>query len=68
MSDTPPAAAAALAAKRASRPAQASAGNPGYLLSSFDLRAGLEVSALALTALPAEVLGELTRLRLSWDI
>ncbi len=39
---------------------------PGYLTSSFELRAGLEVSALALSQLPAEVLGELMRLRDSW--
>ncbi len=40
---------------------------PGYLTSSFELRAGLEVSALALSQLPAEVLGELMRLRDSWS-
>lgn len=39
---------------------------PGYLTSSFELRAGLEVSAIALSQLPAEVLRELLRLRESW--
>lgn len=39
----------------------------GYLTSSFDLRAGLEVSAVALSQLPAEVMRELLRLRDSWE-
>jgi hypothetical protein len=39
---------------------------PGYLVSSFELRAGLEVSLLALAALPADVLREFYRLHLSW--
>jgi len=38
----------------------------GYLTSSFELRAGLEVTALALSQLPAEVLRELMRLRDCW--
>jgi hypothetical protein len=40
---------------------------PGYLTSSFELRAGLEVSAVALSQLPAEVMRELLRLQGSWD-
>ncbi len=39
----------------------------GYLTSSFELRAGLEVSALALSQVPAEVMHELLRLQGSWD-
>ncbi len=38
-----------------------------YLTSSFELRAGLEVTALALSQLPADVLRELMRLRDSWS-
>jgi hypothetical protein len=40
---------------------------PGYLISSFELRAGLEISLLAVASLPAEVLRELQRLRSCWD-
>ena len=39
---------------------------PGYLTSSFELRSGLEVSAVALSQLPAEVMCELLRLQDSW--
>lgn len=39
---------------------------PGYQDSSFDLRAGLEVSALAVKSLPAEVVVEFQRLRSIW--
>ena len=42
-------------------------GAPGYLTSSFELRAGLEVTALAFSQLPVEVLRELQRLRSCWD-
>jgi len=42
-------------------------GAPGYLTSSFELRTGLEVTALTLSQLPAEVLRELQRLRNCWD-
>jgi len=42
-------------------------GTPGYLISSFELRAGLEISMLAVASLPAEVLRELQRLRSCWD-
>ncbi len=50
------------------RAAPRAEGSHGYLLSSFELRAGLEVTALAITSLPAEVLRELQRLRQSWDM
>ncbi len=39
---------------------------PGYLTSSFELRAGLEVSAVALCQLPTEVMRELQRMQGSW--
>ena len=39
----------------------------GYLTSSFDLRTGLEVSAVALSQVPAEMMRELLRLRDSWE-
>ena len=39
----------------------------GYMLSSIDLRRGLDISAVAVNALPAEILRELTRLRRSWE-
>jgi hypothetical protein len=42
-------------------------GTPGYLISSFELRTGVEVSLLAVASLPAEVLRELQRLRRCWD-
>ncbi len=48
-------------------PAAAGEGSPGYLISSFELRAGVEVSLLAVASLPAEVLRELQRLRCVWD-
>jgi hypothetical protein len=38
----------------------------GYLLSSLDLRAGLEMRRVAVAQLPAEVLRELLRLRSIW--
>jgi hypothetical protein len=41
-------------------------GAQGYRLSSDELRAGLEVNALALTALPVELVVELMRMRRSW--
>jgi hypothetical protein len=50
------------------RAAPRAEGSHGYLVSSFELRAGLEVTALAVTSLPAEVLRELQRLRQSWDM
>jgi hypothetical protein len=40
---------------------------PGYLVSSFELRAGLEISLLAVTSLPTETLRELQRSRRCWD-
>ncbi len=43
-------------------------GAPGYLISSFELRSGLEVSALAVSTLPAEILREMQRLRRCWDL
>ena len=39
----------------------------GYMMSSMDLRAGLETTALAIGTLPVEVLRELLRLRESWS-
>jgi hypothetical protein len=42
-------------------------GAQGYLVSSFELSSGLEVTPLAVASLPAEVLRELQRLRLSWE-
>jgi hypothetical protein len=39
----------------------------GYMLSSIDLRRGLDISAVAVSALPADVLRELTRLRRCWE-
>lgn len=50
------------------RAAPRAEGAPGYLVSSVELRAGLEVTALAISSLPAEVLRELQRLRQSWDM
>jgi len=38
----------------------------GYLLSSLDLRAGLEMRRVAVAQLPADVLRELLRLRSVW--
>ena len=38
-----------------------------YRVSSFELRAGLEVSLLPITQLPADLLGELQRLRDGWQ-
>lgn len=38
----------------------------GYLTSSFELRAGLDVSLVAIGQLPVEVLRELHRLRSCW--
>ena len=38
----------------------------GYLLSSLDLRAGLEVDVVAAAGLPADVLRELQRLDSWW--
>lgn len=40
----------------------------GYMLSSIDLSRGLDVSALAISALPHDVLRELTRLRRCWEV
>lgn len=42
-------------------------GAHGYLTSSFELRAGLEISAVAMAHLPAELLQEFQRLRSSWE-
>ena len=39
----------------------------GYMMSSMDLHAGLETTALAIGTLPVEVLRELLRLRESWS-
>jgi hypothetical protein len=41
-------------------------GEQGYRLSSDELRAGLEVRALSLTALPVELVTELLRMRRTW--
>ena len=38
-----------------------------YRVSSFELRAGLEVSLLPITQLPADLLRELQRLRDGWQ-
>ena len=38
----------------------------GYMMSSLDLRAGLETRVLAIGSLPAEVLRELQRLSDCW--
>ena len=53
-------------ARAARPPAARGESAQGYMLSSFDLRAALEVKLLAISALPAEVLRELHRLRLCW--
>jgi hypothetical protein len=42
-------------------------GAHGYLMSSLELRTGLEVSALAFTLLPADLLREFHRLHRCWD-
>ena len=39
----------------------------GYMMSSMDLHAGLETTALAIGTLPVEVLRELLRQRESWS-
>ncbi len=49
-----------------SRPPAPGAGAQGYRLSSDELHAGLDVRALSLTALPAELVAELFRLRSCW--
>jgi hypothetical protein len=38
----------------------------GYMLSSLELRAGLDVWAVPAGALPLDLLGELLRLQASW--
>ncbi len=40
--------------------------NTGYMISTLELGAGLDVQALTLSALPDETLRELLRLRGSW--
>jgi hypothetical protein len=47
--------------------AQRLEGAQGYMVSSFELSAGLEVTAVAVNSLPAEVLREFQRLRLCWE-
>lgn len=47
------------------RPA-APVANEGYLGSSLDLRAGLRVRELMVSACPPEVIHELARMRRSW--
>jgi hypothetical protein len=39
---------------------------PGYVTSSFDLRAGLDVRLVAVAQLPADLLREFQRLRQCW--
>jgi hypothetical protein len=41
-------------------------GAQGYRLSSDELRAGLDVRAVSLTALPVELVTELLRMRRTW--
>jgi hypothetical protein len=41
-------------------------GAQGYRLSSDELRAGLEVRLVSLTALPVDLVTELLRMRRSW--
>jgi hypothetical protein len=50
----------------ASREGSRADGAHSYLTSSFELRAGLDVSLVAIGQLPAEVLRELNRLRNCW--
>jgi hypothetical protein len=38
----------------------------GYMMSSMELRGGLDVSAVAVSALPPEILREFQRLRACW--
>jgi hypothetical protein len=54
------------AARLPAPPAPAGSERDGYLGSSLDLRAGLEMRRLPVPQLPAEVLRELIRLRASW--
>ena len=42
-------------------------GANSYMVSSFELRAGLEVTSLAIPQVSAEVLRELQRLRRVWE-
>jgi hypothetical protein len=39
---------------------------PGYVTSSFDLRAGLDVRLVAVAQLPSDLLREFQRLRQCW--
>jgi hypothetical protein len=48
------------------RSAPRGTGAQGYRLSSDELRAGLEVRAVSLTALPVELVTELLRMRRAW--
>ena len=49
------------------RPVPRAEGAPCYRVSSFELSSGLEVTALAINSLPADVLRELQRLSDCWD-
>jgi hypothetical protein len=42
-------------------------GAHGYMLSSFELNSGLDVTAVAITSLSADVLREFQRLRRCWE-
>ena len=42
-------------------------GGASYLVSSFELRAGLEVTLLSLSQVPTDTLRELQRLRRCWQ-
>ena len=48
-------------------PPRDNAGNMSYRVSSFELRAGLDLSLLPLSLLPADMLRELQRLRRCWQ-
>ena len=61
-----PVPAAASAATRSARTALAAPETDGYLISTLELSAGLDVEPLALSALPNETLTELLRLRGRW--
>jgi hypothetical protein len=50
----------------APRPTRVAETGHSYRVSSYELRAGLEVAALAVDSLPADVLREFQRLRGCW--